>query len=276
MDRLGIECLSALAMPPVQLVDLAADLNCRSISTGLATFSANPHGYPDWSLRDAATRRALKEALRGRDVEITLGEGFAVVPARDVKEYAADLDAMCELGVTRINSMTMDRDLARSLDQFAALADMAHAAGVEMVLEFTPRGTIPDLTAAVAALAHINKPNVRLLIDTMHFARSASQAADLAALDPNLIGYVQLSDAPRVAAIPKYIVEAMTERLPPGAGELPLFEILAAVPRDVPVGLEIPELARAQGGMGPKERIGRCVDAARALLERLPAARAST
>jgi sugar phosphate isomerase/epimerase len=276
MDRLGIECLSALAMPPDQLVDLAAELNCRYISTGLGTFSANPHDYPSWSLREPATRRVLKDALRARDVEISLGEGLVVMPKQDVRGYAADLDAMCELGVKRINTMTMERDLTRSIDQFAALADMTRAVGVEMVLEFTPSGTIPDLAAAVTAVRHINKPNVRVLIDTMHFARSGSRAADLAELDADLIGYVQLSDAPRVATIPKYVVEAMTERLPPGVGELPLFQILSAIPRDVPVGLEIPELARAQAGMGPKERIGRCVEAARALLQRLPAERGCT
>jgi hypothetical protein len=34
-ERLGIEFLSVFGLPPVEFVNLAADLGCRYISTGL-------------------------------------------------------------------------------------------------------------------------------------------------------------------------------------------------------------------------------------------------
>lgn len=269
MNRLGIEFLSVFGLSPVQLVNLAADLDCAYISTGLTPAPFNPLGYPLWSLRDdKALRREMIAAMRDRGVSISLGEGFAVKPGIDANERAADLELMCELGVTRINAVAVDPDLNRCFDQLAKFAEMATAAGVEATLEFGPGMTIADLPGALAALRHVG-PKLRLLIDTMHFVRSGSSAADLAALDPNLIGYIQLNDVPLTPTIPSYMEEAMFERKVPGEGELPLFEILAALPRDRVIGLEIPQLTSAKAGVDAHERLKKCVTASRALLSRL-------
>jgi hypothetical protein len=58
----------------------------------------------------------------------------------------------------------------------------------------------------------------------------------------------------------------MYERMAPGDGELPLAEILGAVPPDVVIGLEIPMRSLAESGVGPAERLRPCVAAARELL----------
>jgi hypothetical protein len=54
----------------------------------------------------------------------------------------------------------------------------------------------------------------------------------------------------------------------PGTGELPLLDILAAVPRDRVIGLEVPLRSQADAGVGPFDRLRPCVDAARDLLNR--------
>jgi sugar phosphate isomerase/epimerase len=225
------------------------------------------HGYPDWSLKDdRALRREMVAAMRDRGVSISLGEGFTVKTDIDARDRAADLEIMCELGVKRINAVSMDPDLNRTYDQYAILAEMAQAVGVEMTLEFGPGLTISNLPSAVAAVRHVARPNFRLLIDTMHFARSGSDIAELAALDPNMIGYAQLSDAPRISKYSSYMEEALFERRVPGTGELPLSGILAALPRHLVLGLEVPERSRALAGVGPHERLGSCVEGARSLL----------
>lgn len=63
--------------------------------------------------------------------------------------------------------------------------------------------------------------------------------------------------------------EAMFERRAPGRGELPLLAVLAALPRDLVIGLEVPLRSEARAGVSPHDRLGRCVDAARDLLARL-------
>jgi hypothetical protein len=65
MNRLGIERLSVFGMPPVEFVELVADLDCGWVGMGLAPSGRfNSHGYRDWSLRDdAALRRETRAAL---------------------------------------------------------------------------------------------------------------------------------------------------------------------------------------------------------------------
>ena len=267
MDRLGIEFLSVFGLPPVAFVSLAADLGCRYISTGLTSYPYDPPSYPPFSLRDdPRLRRELTAALRDRGVSISLGEGFTVRSGADIRDRRADLELMAELGIRRVNTVSMDPDLGRSIEQFTLLAELAAALGMETTLEPSPRLTVPDLPAALDAVRQVGRPDFRLLIDVMHVVRSGSTPADLAALDPAVVGYVQLSDAPLVAAGPEYSQTSMFERLVPGTGELPLPEVLAALPGDVVIGLEVPQRSLALAGVGPHERLGRCVEAARALL----------
>jgi sugar phosphate isomerase/epimerase len=269
MDRLGIEFISVFGLAPVQFVSLAADLGCRHIGMMLTPMADNPLGYPAWSLRqDAALRREMLAAMRDRGVSISLGEGFFARPGTDLRDSAADLELMRGLGVERIGTLSIDPDSARAFDQFAALAEMTAALGMDLVIEFGPRLAVADLPTAAAAVRHVGRANTKLLIDTMHLVRSGSAAADLAALDPGMIGYVQLCDAPLVSNYSDYVEEAKYERMVPGTGELPLLDILKALPPHLAMGLEVPQRGLAKAGMSSHERLSRCVAAARSLLDR--------
>ena len=226
IERIGIERLCVFSLPPVEFVNLTADLGCRYIGIGFAPMDYNPHGYARWSLReDRGLRRDMLAAMRARDVSISLLEGFAVRKNVDVSKHAADLEIAAELGACRINVVSVDRDVQRSFDQFAKLTDMATPFGIETTTEIGA-GPVSNLAAALAAVRHVDKPNFRLLIDTMHFARSGGTAADIATLDPDTIGYVQLCDVPLVSTFSSYMDEALHERMVPGTGELPLLDIL--------------------------------------------------
>jgi sugar phosphate isomerase/epimerase len=269
MASLGIENISVFGLPPVEFVGLAADLGCAHISTGLTQLFYNPHGYPPFSLRDdAALRREMIAAMADRGVSISLGEGFIVRPGADLADSAADLDLMHELGVRRINMASMDPDLPRTFDQYAGLVELAAQRGMECTTEFAPALAVADLPTALAAIRHVGRPDFRLLIDTMHLVRSGSGPADLAALDPDLIGYVQLCDATAKPRFESYMEEAMYERMAPGTGGLGLLEVVRALPSDRVYGLEIPLRSQAEAGVGPHERLGPCVAAARDLLAR--------
>jgi hypothetical protein len=63
-----------------------------------------------------------------------------------------------------------------------------------------------------------------------------------------------------------YAEEAMYERMTPGEGELPLLDMLAALPQDRVVGLEIPMRASAEAGVSAYDRLLPCVNSARSLL----------
>lgn len=267
MTPLAIGFLSVFGLPPVQFVDLAADLDCRSISTVVQGVQLLPLGYPPYSLRDdAALRNDLLAAMNHRGVTISLGDGFLVLPGAEMRTYSTDLDVLAELGVPWINAVSIDPDLSRTFDQFAALAELAAQRGIRTAVEPVPGLTVGDLPTALAALAHVGRPDFRLLIDTMHLVRSGSSAADLAAIDPQHIGYAQLNDTTLQPRLDNYMEEAMYERLIPGEGELPLRDILAALPADVVLELEIPQRSLALAGISPIDRLRPCVDAAHRLL----------
>ncbi len=226
-----------------------------------------PLGYPAFSLKDdAPLRRAMLAAMNDRGVSVSLGDGFLVLPDAEVHRFSRDLDALVELGVPRINVVSLDPDLGRTFDQFAALTALAAQRGIQTVVEPVPGLTVGDLPTAQAAREHVGRPDFRILIDTMHLVRSGSTAADLAATDPDCIGYAQLNDTTLQPRMDNYMEEAMFERMVPGEGELPLLDILSALPRGVVIEIEVPRRSLALAGVSPIDRMRPCVEAARRLL----------
>ncbi|MFM5931860.1 MAG: sugar phosphate isomerase/epimerase family protein [Novosphingobium sp.] len=272
-NRLGIEQLTHMGMPPVELVKLVAANGCTGISAALGPMPIAMFGFPDfhpyadWSLEnDPALRREMKAAMADTGVRIELGEGFRAGADRDVANYAHGLDLMAELGAQRINAVSMEPSLERTYDQLALLADMVIARGMLFTIEFAPMNTINNLASAMAAIDHIGAGRARVLIDAMHLFRSGGSVADVAALDPDVIGYAQLCDVPLAApeGVP-YFQEATLARLVPGTGELPLADWIAALPADLPIGIEVPRLADMAAGLNPRDHLANVVKAARAL-----------
>jgi sugar phosphate isomerase/epimerase len=265
---LGIELLTVLGLGPVEHVTLAADLGCKAVSMGLGQLPErfNPHGYAPWSLRDdPALRRDLKAVLADRGIAISIAEGLGVSAGADAAERAADMDIFADLGALRINAVDMGVERARAFDQLAMLAQMADERGMEFSIEFTPVFTIRSLPEALEAVEYIGSGKATVLIDTMHFFRSGGTVRQVAELDPALIGHVQLSDVPRKGA-DDYMAEAMSGRMIPGQGELPLREFVEALPRGQVLGLEVPLMAAAASGRDARDYVGEIVKRTREFL----------
>ena len=266
MRQLGIDCLSIFGMPPVPFIEMTADLGCSSISLGLPV-RYNPENYPTYSLKDPLTQRETKAALNDHGVSLIVGEGFFVLPNQDVSKYAADLDVMAELGARIVNTLSLDRDLARSFDQFGQLAELAAARGLACSVEFVPGLVVGDIATGMDAVRHVGRPDFKLVIDTMHVGRSGCSAAELARADSSLFGYIQICDC--MIETSNAAWEQGYERMVPGDGELPLEDFLNALPADLPIGIEIPQRSLSEAGRGPRERLAPCVSAAGALLAKL-------
>lgn len=269
MVELGIERLGLFGMPPPQIAALAGELGCDCIGIGLAPAPGgyNPDGHSDWSLRnDAALRRETIAAVHERGLRIAIVEGFAVLPGQDMRDYSADLDIVAELGCDRINVVSIGKEVSQAIDGFAALTHLAAERGLLVSAEMGSLGPLDRVAPAIGIARAVAHPGFSLVIDSMHFFRLGNTLADLAALDPALVGYVQLADAPWAPRFETYMEEAMFERMAPGEGELPLAGFLALVPDGRVVSLEIPLRTLAEAGIGPRERTRRCVEAARRLL----------
>lgn len=271
MRKLGLEFLGVFGLSPVDLVHLAADLDCQFIGTVPAPIEYNPEGYAPWNLlQDAALRRDLKAALAERGVELLFGDGNVFLPGVEAREsLAPQLDLYQELGVERVNSISFEPSLERTYDQFAIFVEMAVERGLKPTIEFCPISVVGNLETGVGAVKHAGE-HARLLVDTMHFFRSGSSIEDLAQV-ADLVGHIQFCDAPREPKIADYLEEAMFERLIPGDGDAPLHQIMTTLLHVESVGLEIPLRSLAEQGVGPRERMARCVAGARKVLAEVDA-----
>jgi len=269
--KLGLEHVTVCGIPPVELVALAAGAGLDSVGLFPEQLRSNPFGFPDWSLlRDAALRRELKARLEGEGVALGLADGCRIAPGIDVADLAAHIDLFAGLGAERINITCWEPDRERGFDQLSRFAEMTCGTGMEVVYEYAPNRAFRRLDDVVAAFGRIGHPHLKLCIDFMHFFRGGHAVADIARFDPGLFSYVQFCDAP-LRGEKEYFFEALEQRCMPGEGELPLADMLAALPRGIPLSIEIPHKRLAQAGVAHAERVRRAVEATRAVLAKLDA-----
>lgn len=267
---IAIEYLSCTELPPPEMAHLAADLGCGAFGISLDPYFPEP-GIPALpSLRDdVALRRDTRDAMRDRGVSIGACEGMVVAPGIQISDRAGDLDILCELGVPLVNIFSLEPDRTRTLDQFAEFAELVTTSGMRATFEFLPLSVIGTLEDAIAATHYVGNADFRILVDLMHLVRTGGTAEQLAGLDPDLLGYVQVSDVPLVAAMADYGEEALFHRLALGEGELPLEALVGVLPRGVPIGIEAPMAGHKAKGEAAHGRLASSV----AYLQRLLADR---
>lgn len=267
MDRLAIEFICVFGMPPVEFIELAAKLDCPRIGLAPSPVVALPGLYEPWDLRtDAGLHRDTAKALRDNGVTITLAEGFLIMPGIAAERWASDMDLLAELGATRLNAVCLEAEFAANVEGFGKFAELAGDRGLSVTAEFMPGMTIGSLATAEQLVREVGRDNAGILVDAMHMYRSGSTTAELAAIDPSHIRYAQLCDVPRKPLTDNYADEARFDRRTPGEGELPLADFVKALPKDVTIGLEIPQRALVEQGLSAANRLAPALTAARALL----------
>lgn len=116
---------------------------------------------------------------------------------------------------------------ARSAERMAALCDRVSSHGATVAVEFMAGTSVPNIPAAVALLAEVDRPNAGVCVDTWHYERGNHVAGALDAISPDRVAVVQISDGPRVPVTPDdYFAETMHLRQFPGDGEWDLVGLL--------------------------------------------------
>ena len=168
-ERLALEFICGLGMPPIEFVDLAARLDCRGIGLACGPVVAVPELYPAWSLRDdPGLRRETKAALDANGVAISLGEGILIRPGTEVRDQLGDVEILANLGALRINVVSIESDWERNVDQFAAFAAMAAEHGCSATLEYMPGMPIGDLSSAQRLLQQVGASHTGVQIGRAH------------------------------------------------------------------------------------------------------------
>ncbi len=232
--------LSAMALPPVDLIDVAARSGYEYVGLRLSRVTDAEPLYPLITQREAmaATKAKLADTgVRVWDVELARMD-----PTHAPQDYYAMLDATAELGAKHVICQLPDPDRARAHERFARLCERAATLGITLNLEFPWWTETGNLATAAAVLDAAQQPNAGVLVDMLHFYRSRSSLQHLASLPRHWFNYAHVCDG--YAAMPgdmnATLFEARSARLAPTEGEFCVKDILAAMPAEMTYVLEIP------------------------------------
>jgi len=208
---------------------------------------------------------AIAAACADTGVALFAATGLWLVPDFSLDAALPALEVAARLGAEQFLAVGNDPAEARMGDNLARLAEAAAQFRLGIALELMPYTAVNSVAKARRLVEGAGQPNLGLVIDTLHLARSGGTPADVAALDPGRIAYLQLSDAPtQPQASVSLREESLKSRLYPGEGELPLLALLDALPADRVIDIETP-VARDRH-LPPAERASLALAATKRLL----------
>jgi sugar phosphate isomerase/epimerase len=262
---LSLAALTVLELTPPEMVSCAAEAGFSHVGIRLLPATPNEPRYDvigDTPLRREVERRLADTGVKVLDVEI-----FRLKPETRVADYEAAVATAALLGASELLVAGNDADEMRLTETFGAFCDLARRYGLGANLEFMPWTDARDLPQAARIVERAARGNAGVLIDPFHLSRSRSRIEDIASIAPSRLRFMQLCDVP--AAIPPtmeaILAEARAERLFPGDGGVDLVGLLRAVPRDIPISVEVPTHALART-VGATERARRALAATRRVL----------
>ena len=217
-------------------------------------------------LHDGPMLRDTLQRMADTGVSVLDTEFLRFEPELSVGIPEGFLEVSARLGAKYVLVMSTEPVEARTLERFVDLCDRAAAYGLNVCLEFAIYTGVRTLAHADEMVSRSKRANAFVLIDALHFSRSGGLPAHVATVDPARFRYAQICDAgpdmPAPTDTPALIREARTGRLLPGEGALPLKDLVAALPLDLPLAIEAP--CRATATLSALERARR---AYRALTE---------
>ena len=239
MNRLSLAQLTINEADAPQSIEAAANAGFDAI--GLRVISpAGVLAHPPLAGNEALLRKA-ERALAETGLTVLDVNSFWITAWTTRQNFLPVLDAASQLDAESVLTVINDPDLARARDVLAECCAAADPAGIKIALEFQPYGSIRTLGEAVAVVQGVGMPNIGIVLDLLHLYRSGGKASDLRSVPADLLAFAQLCDAP-LAAPPatELRTEARSRRLYPGEGELPLFEVMDALPADITIDVETP------------------------------------
>lgn len=176
-------------------------------------------------------------------------------------------EAVGATSITLIELFRAGVDVDVLAEGMARVCDIAAAHGLAVALEFVPTGDVPDLQTCEAVVRRSGRANARILFDSWHFDRSGSTLDTLAAIPGELIGGIQISDAP-VEHETDLSYAMSNSRLFPGEGTLDLsglMQTLGTIGCTAPVSVEV--MSQALRLMPPATAIRKAADTGRQFLD---------
>ncbi len=247
-EQFSLAYLAVAGTEPEAMIDIAAAIGYDFVSLRLT--KVTPDEEVPALLGDPVRARSVRRYAEDAGVGILDVELVRVGPDGRASDFAEFMERTADLGAQFVLAQLPDADRERAVANFVALCRLAAPLSLTVGLEFLPWTATADLAAAVDIVRRAGQPNGGIVIDTLHFCRSASTVDQLRVLPPGLFPFVQLCDAPRETPRTEegLIHAARAARNFPGEAGLDLRPLVDALPK-VPYSLEIPnELMRSDVG----------------------------
>jgi sugar phosphate isomerase/epimerase len=260
--------LTVLELAPAEMVTCAAQAGYRYLGLRLNQVLAN-HPLTHRIIGEEQVQREILKRLDDTGLKVLDIEFIRLAPETRVADFVPMLETGARLGAKHVLTGGNDPDPARLAERFAELCDAAAPLGLTINIEPIPVLDVRTLAQAVQVLENAGRPNAGIVIDPIHFDRSLETYENLAQVPRQWLHYMQFCDAPAERPDVKGIMfQARYERMVPGEGGLDLLGLLRALPRDLPIALEVPmtELSRTVGAV---ERAKRLRTATEKLLQKL-------
>lgn len=215
---------------PVQVVEAAANAGWKACGIWF-----DPESWTAQTTRD--TKAAFERTgLVPLDIEVVW-----IRPGDADPNHERLLAAGGEIGARNALMVSSDPDMDATKRRFEALCEIADRYGVNACFEFLPITEVKSLPMALDIVQSVGHPRGKLLVDALHLARSGGHPDMLKELPESLFTYAQICDAP--ASLPDMefntiLHEAVDGRLMPGEGALPVKELVANLPKDLPLAPE--------------------------------------
>ncbi|HVE51061.1 MAG TPA: TIM barrel protein [Casimicrobiaceae bacterium] len=263
---LSLAALTVLELPPVEMVACAEVAGYSHLGLRLLPATAEEPVYP--VIGDTPMVREIARRLASTGVQVLDIEILRLKPTTDVTDYLPVLETGARLGARHVLVAGNDADQSRLAANFAALAALAKPLRLSLCIEPMPWTDVRDVPSALRIIERSAVNDAGVLIDAIHFDRAGHTPHNLANIPASRLPYVQLCDAPseRPHDTETLLHQARAERLMPGDGGLDLAGLLRALPRQIPISLEVPMRTLAKS-VDARERARRIRTKTLALLD---------
>ncbi|MEZ5448838.1 MAG: sugar phosphate isomerase/epimerase [Thiolinea sp.] len=242
--RFSLSYLTVLEATPPEAVRIAAACGYDFVGFRITPAGSEP---PFPLLTDNRLLRETKAALADTGVQVADIEIVRINADFDAQSTLPFLERCAELEARHILVAGDDADLQRTAGHFAEFCELAAQYRLTADLEPMPWTGVKHVRDALQVLELAGHDNGYILLDALHVARSDSSYADIAAIDPARINYVQFCDAPQLAnpSVEQLIHTARDERRLPGQGDIDLAGFLRVIPKDKVLAVEVPRKAES-------------------------------
>jgi sugar phosphate isomerase/epimerase len=264
--KLCLDSLTVNNTEPAELIRAAA-----SAGFDLVSLWVQPPSIFPLQLVTSDKLSACHAALAETGIQVGPLEVFDLTSAEVVASYRPAFELGARLGAksaSAINVRNKDISLVGAL--LAQLEELAGEYDLGVTLE--PLAMFATSTLAQARdVVRAAGVDVPIVLDAFHVVRKGGTAADVRAIDPSMIGYIQLCDGPISVPAEQMRYEASYERLYPGDGDFPLIELLRDARTDINWGIEAPSRRRAESGRSAESVAREAFGAVRRTIDKITA-----